>query len=863
MKNKTEKKISDAENITKFQITDKIKVAHSDRFDQMLMSGEIVRNDVVYINYRAKYVNVSPQKMVFAMSDDVALDFEAKYTGMSDDIAELDNEMIRMIRDSKSLIAEKSLGEIKNPDDFNKMSTLQYLPKGFMDSKEAVATETADGKGGKKEEKGFMESLNKAMNEPIGGSSDTDSDDDDDDDDFFESIDWFDTGGESESAQYELIKKKSFKNLTFEYNGEAPTKKQPLHYVPYLTKVENCKACKGQAEVTCPTCKGTRQIKCKGEVKANQNAGPVSNIHYSCSNGKLSDGTHCGTCGGPEKYGGRGGYNPCERKYGSKYGIGKLADMASGKSYCGGKGVIPCKPCKATGRIGTLVYVKVQVAELDGEFYQYTNQKIDQIQKKPNTLYPYLRKSDVKFETVFTDTNGSLNDNYDKFSSGFVPEIENKAGVHKGNEYPRLMHEEVFYDVIPLATLEYNHILTASNHLVSAIPKEGQFDILFHSDPTAVKKFSFKNIFLIYTSKWSEAFMTKSYKDKRDKYNEIRMLIYVAKADGNIAEEEKVVLANAITGMTEYTASEKSKLFGLMSAKELPPITDDDFVISTRERADITFERLHQMAMEDHVLEKPEVIMVKEYKEKINSNLGRYQGKFKHFVKTWQVSLSILLMLLLLIFSSIYFIIIEPKEKAEFLHTENLLNERKLLDYIKWINIDTLVNFSYTDFISKEKQDYTQETLEDVLNKIKHPSLITMEGSDSTYASYWEKHTKVLKTSFDSLMPILTRRIASSQKPETEQKNEVAFTPDGKWYTVSDPDGFSNLRESPNGNIIKEIYEGTIFHVIGIENGFKKVSLEDGTEGFIHASKVVEYNENSGVIDEPTGPIERSEENDQ
>ena len=854
MKNKTEKKISDAENITKSQITDKIKVAHSDRFDQMLMSGEIVRNDVVYINYRAMYVNVSPQKMVFAMSDDVALDFEAKYTGMSDDIAELDNEMIRMIRDSKALIAEKSLGEINEPNDFKKMSTLQYLPKGFMDSKEAAATESDEGEGGKKEEKGLMGSLNKAMNEPIGGSSDTDSDDDDDDD-FFESIDWFDTGGESESAQYELIKKKSLKNLTFEYNGEAPAKKQPLHYVPYLTKVENCKACKGQAEVTCPTCKGNGQFKCKGYIVSGD--GPVSNKHVSCPDSPKSKYKNCGN---PECH---NGMVSCERKNGSNYGVGKLMDMASGKSYCGGKGVIPCKPCKATGRIGTLVYVKVQVAELGGEFYQYTNQKIDQIQKKPNTLYPYLRKSDVKFETVFIDTNGSLNDNYDKFSSGFVPEIENKAGVHKGNEYPRLMHEEVFYDVIPLATLEYNHILTASNHLLSAVPKDGQFDILFHSDPTAVKKFSFRNIFLIYTSKWSEAFMTKSYKDKRDKYNEIRMLIYVAKADGNIAEEEKVVLANVITGLTEYTASEKSKLFGLMSAKELPPLTDDDFVISTRERADITFERLHQMAIEDHVLEKPEVIMVKEYKEKINANLGRYQGKFKHFVKTWQVSLSILLMLLLLIFSSIYFIIIEPKEEAELLHTENLSNERKLLDYIKWINIDTLVNFSYTDFISKEKQDYTQETPEDVLNKIKHPSLITMEGSDSTYASYWEKHTKVLKTSFDSLMPILTRRIASSQKPETEQKNEVAFTPDGKWYTVSDPDGFSNLRESPNGNIIKEVNEGTIFHVIGIENGFKKVSLEDGTEGFIHASKVVEYNENSGITDEPPGPIEGSEENDQ
>ncbi|MCE2713492.1 MAG: hypothetical protein LW688_13295 [Cryomorphaceae bacterium] len=827
MQDSVEKKISDADNISKSEITDKIKSEHSDRYDQMIVSSEIERNDVLYINYKAQYLNLSTQKIVFAMTEDVSLDFHAHCTGgegAHGEVSELSDSVIRVIKDSKALIAEKSMGDGGEPSSLKNAQTLQFLSKGFMDSKEAAATEDP---AKAKEESSVFGSISKILNEPIGGSDDDDDDDDDDDyEDVFETIDWFgpSAGGELESSQYEYVKNRSFKNLTFEYNGDTLSKKQPLFFVPYLTKAEDCKACKGEAKVQCPTCKGTGKLKCKGQVKTNPNGGPVSNIHYSCKNGILQDGksSNCETCGGPEKIGGRGGWNPCERKYGSKYGIGKLAAAVTGKPYCGQKdefpsaGVIPCKPCKATGQIGTLVYIKPRVGELEGEFFQYTNQKIEQIEKKPNTLYPYLNKSNVRMTTVFSDTNGSLNDNYDRFSSGFVSELQTTAGVHKGQTYPRLMHEEVYYDIIPLATLEYNHILTATNHLVSAVAKGREFDVLFH-------------------------------------------------ADGNIAEEEKMVLANTITGMTEYTATEKSKLFSLMSSKSLPELTDNDFVISTRERADITFQRLDEMAMEDAQLEKPEGILVKEYKERINANIGRYQGKFKQFLKTWQVSLSVLVMILTGIYSAFFFMYLKPRQDALKLHTQNIQNEKILGDFIAWTGKDTTKNLQFSNFLmdlsisNSENSDFDMSIRElkplQLLDKMDHQSEYLVEGSKVTYKDYWKEHTGWLRTSLDSLMPILERRIAAQEKPvaeETETTEE--FVEDGLWYTVSDPDGFSNLRETPDGEVLQEIYEGQLFEVIGVKGAYKKVRLEDGvTEGYIYSSRIVLFEGGDGVVDEPTG----------
>ena len=58
-------------------------------------------------------------------------------------------------------------------------------------------------------------------------------------------------------------------------------------------------------------------------------------------------------------------------------------------------------------------------------------------------------------------------------------------------------------------------------------------------------------------------------------------------------------------------------------------------------------------------------------------------------------------------------------------------------------------------------------------------------------------------------------------------------------YTISDPDGYSNLRKTPGGDVILKVYEGETFEVLGDENVHKKVKLKDGTIGYIHSSRVV------------------------
>jgi hypothetical protein len=177
---------------------------------------------------------------------------------------------------------------------FKKSKSVHFLAKGFMDSKEAVAGEQAErvaaGEEVKEEKKGLMGSLksagssiSKAMDQPIGGGASFDDDDDDDGDDFFESFNWLETGGRSENDDYTYLKSNCFEHIEFKYDGDYPSKSQPLHFIPALTSVDDCKACKGKGEVTCPTCKGKGSIKCRGYVGSG--SGPMGNQRYSCSGG--------------------------------------------------------------------------------------------------------------------------------------------------------------------------------------------------------------------------------------------------------------------------------------------------------------------------------------------------------------------------------------------------------------------------------------------------------------------------------------------------------------------------------------------------------------------------------------------------
>ncbi len=74
---------------------------------------------------------------------------------------------------------------------------------------------------------------------------------------------------------------------------------------------------------------------------------------------------------------------------------------------------------------------------------------------------------------------------------------------------------------------------------------------------------------------------------------------------------------------------------------------------------------------------------------------------------------------------------------------------------------------------------------------------------------------------------------------ETTPKVEAAApnVPRGD-YSINDPDGYTNLRATPGGKIIRKVYENETFDIIQPGEPYSKIKLTDGTVGYLHNSRI-------------------------
>ena len=116
---------------------------------------------------------------------------------------------------------------------------------------------------------------------------------------------------------------------------------------------------------------------------------------------------------------------------------------------------------------------------------------------------------------------------------------------------------------------------------------------------------------------WRIEIFLKKYKAKEDKKNEITLLIYLAKADGKIEEEEKISLSEDIQNLDDFLNSEKKILFDLMNSPTLPELTKKEVKFSTKERAAEVMDKITNLAMADGEMADDEKTLIDKIKSMI------------------------------------------------------------------------------------------------------------------------------------------------------------------------------------------------------------------------------------------------------
>ncbi|ENI5462039.1 TerB family tellurite resistance protein [Flavobacterium psychrophilum] len=447
---------------------------------------------------------------------------------------------------------------------------------------------------------------------------------------------------------------------------------QNKYFFPDLTYKENCSncnankyvgcpdnECKGRHDYTCPSCNGNKKLDCKpckcaGFIKCDKCKGSGECKCSKCSGKgeiKCGSGIFDSGCNGSgmvnvngkqqrcKKCSGRGIY-PCSDCRNGIVNCSKCAakgelrcDNCNGRGeincdYCRAQGNIICKTCygdqdrygmvdcptcETMGLMSQLVYVDTTVS----------NDGIDRLTFQGDTIN--VLESDIKkhiitdapYTEIYKKGNASITENFDEYSLKFAASFETDLKLNK-DAFPMVVKEEMSYQIIPCIEIAYKHIITNEEHKLTIIDIWNNPKVIFQSDAELLKQ-NIGNATKAVGGFFGKLFKTNNFKTKEDKRNEIILLIYLAKADGKIEEQEKIFLSEMIGHLNEFTNTEKQLLFDLMNASVLPELTGKETTFSSKERANEVMDKLNQLAASDGEVEAVEKMLIEKIMQLIKS----------------------------------------------------------------------------------------------------------------------------------------------------------------------------------------------------------------------------------------------------
>ncbi len=271
--------------------------------------------------------------------------------------------------------------------------------------------------------------------------------------------------------------------------------------------------------------------------------------------------------------------------------------------------MIDCPHCHTAGRIAQIKYLSTQISNQDSNLS--TEIGDTSINLKKELIHKHIALQNEN-ELIYININSNINNFCDEISRVLLARYEETLNLSEIN-YPLLLKASINYQVIPIVEIEYKHFLTNEIHKLVIIDFWDNPELVM---PTNAEKVSFgiKSTFKYISNTFSKWFNTDAYKKKEDKRKEIKLMIYLIKADGVIAEEEKQFLSSTITSLANFTNSEKKEFFKLLNAKSLPKLTNKDVAFSSEETKLEVIKTLEKIANSDGDFDISEQMLIEEIK---------------------------------------------------------------------------------------------------------------------------------------------------------------------------------------------------------------------------------------------------------
>ncbi|WP_238250365.1 hypothetical protein [Capnocytophaga cynodegmi] len=376
-----------------------------------------------------------------------------------------------------------------------------------------------------------------------------------------------------------------------------------------------CSECKGKGEVRCEKCKGDKKERCRkcnksGFVQCDTCFGSGNNGDKKCQNCRGRGKMRCPKCMGK----GEVDCSVCN-------GFGKIECIkcdTTGKITCSHcyadvqrRGKIDCPQCDAQGKVAQIVFVQTTVNTANEEKVIVKNNSLG---VSADIIRNHIPKV-YQLEKYFININNDIRVSYDQYSKEYTDVFRREIGLHK-DRFPLVTQEEVYYQIVPCVRVNYIHILTNEMHQLTIVDFFENPEIILEDDPEKVKQ-SVGNIIKTTQNLFGRLFNTKKFKNRDDKFKEVVLLIYLAKVDQKIVEEEKTYFTEIIGGISDFTNKQRKRLFHLLNTPVLPELTERDFTFSSEEKIKEVLERLNYLANVDRDLAPKE----KEFLDEVEKQL--------------------------------------------------------------------------------------------------------------------------------------------------------------------------------------------------------------------------------------------------
>jgi hypothetical protein len=171
----------------------------------------------------------------------------------------------------------------------------------------------------------------------------------------------------------------------------------------------------------------------------------------------------------------------------------------------------------------------------------------------------------------------------------------------------------------------------------------------------------------------------------------------------------------------------------------------------------------------------------------------------------------------------------------------------------------TLLALAY-EFVAKKKADVIPEKVHAFIDKLDFKKIsiilvvIVVLACVKVFVSTSMAQSSQQETAQVSEDTTTTEsNTASETQPQVQEQAPIEATPEveatapvqeeaKQLYVINDPDGYTNMRATPGGKIIRKVYKNETFEIITPGDTHSEVKLTDGTTGFIHNSRIAEAN---------------------